>query len=143
MLKTHNIWTYDACRITFGTRSEQIFTKLIKIHKEAIKKQLGFYSWCSKQTDKQLERGTAVDKWKTIVREEEGLQLVLALTGWSDLKTWLKLSDYPQPHLSLFLNLSEYLFSRNKTPSLARYLRFLCLAPACLSILFSPVWLIS
>ena len=75
MLKTHNIWTYDACRITFGIRSEQIFTKLIKIHKEAIKKQLGFYSWCSKQTDKQLERGTAVDKWKTIVREEEGLQL--------------------------------------------------------------------
>lgn len=38
-----------------------------KIHKEAIQKQLGFYSWYSKLTDKQFERGCAVEKWKTIV----------------------------------------------------------------------------
>ena len=65
-MKTSNIWPDDACPITFETRSEQIFIKLLKTHKEAIKKQLDFYSWYSKLTDKQLERESAVEKWKTI-----------------------------------------------------------------------------
>lgn len=47
-MKTYNIWPDDACPITFETRSEQIFIKLLKIHKEAIKKQLDFYSLYSK-----------------------------------------------------------------------------------------------
>lgn len=68
-MKTHNIWPDDACPITFETRSEQIFIKLLKIHKEAIKKQLDFYSLYSKLTDKQLERESAVEKWKTTIQK--------------------------------------------------------------------------
>lgn len=47
-----------------GPNLNRSLTMILKIHEEAIKKLLGFYSWYSQLADKQFERESIVEKWK-------------------------------------------------------------------------------